>query len=573
MAAKFSSKNADPGQPRLTNQQVEYLLASVVRIPELFAAAKRLLKPDHFSFASEKAYRALWIALLNISSNLKDTTLLNGMSLSIDNEIIALRNDSPDILDDQEAAALLDPDNGLITWITSLSNDDLNPEIAKSFLKRFIQERAADKASRILDRVRTHGVRISDLQKVKEELEEAVNPPLVSDENLERSVFDNDMLNRPKRKMKRRWSTGCSYFDLYLNGGHAGGEVYTLMGPTGVGKTMNALQLTIRSALEQEAMAKTPGNEITPGVCCYFSFEMQFDELVTRAWSNAAEIHSSTFDEADGIDGIQEYLSTTGNLKAYEVQRFSKRYSGKSIKNIPGELERLRNVNNRLKPYLYLYDCSGLNPDNAVMGSNGLDDVLVTLNKLAARGKRIAMVVIDYAGLMVKRYMATHGINLDSGMRHYLGDVVISCLQKIAIPYDCPVWVLQQVNPSANRKAPGALIHHSESSEDGAFSTNAAFAFQLSTKDPQRNACTLFCTKSRRYHTADIIPPILRIVGEFATIEDASTELTYDNAQKCYRDKNYNHVASPAAIGNRGGSGQRTRRSPTSQLDPGELMG
>jgi hypothetical protein len=112
-------------------------------------------------------------------------------------------------------------------------------------------------------------------------------------------------------------------------------------------------------------------------------------------------------------------------------------------------------------------------------------------------------------------------------MRHYLANFCNEARFKIAVPFNCPVWVLHQLNTEANKKAPTAQQHHSYASECGNFAENVWFAFVFSTKDKANNTCALYCTKERRAK-GDRAAQILKIEGNFCRMVDAASTHAMD---------------------------------------------
>jgi hypothetical protein len=174
---------------------------------------------------------------------------------------------------------------------------------------------------------------------------------------------------------------------------------------------------------------------------------------------------------------------------------------------------------------------AGLDPANRTFGVNGLEDIVTALRALRDEGGQPAWVAIDYAGVVVDRYMDERGVKKDQ-KRYYLNQFVLDSIAKIAIPFQCPVWVLHQVNVEGNRRAPGGVIHHSQAAEATAFAHNSWFAFQLGNKDLKNN-CSLFCTKTRRA-AGTISPPVLFINGAYCRMDDVSKDLQFDELQRKY---------------------------------------
>ncbi len=252
-------------------------------------------------------------------------------------------------------------------------------------------------------------------------------------------------------------------------------------------------------------------------VSCFFSWEQSLDQLRLRFWSFAGTIDSTRL---ESFCDEQLQLSCNGNYAPYETSLFAKEIvQEKEQGRVQGaELERLATATEELGDIVRIFDFSGSDEDNPQAGQGGLDEVSAALRKVREEGYDIGVVVIDYAKIAVMRYMSARGEDMNN-TRHYLGSFCNEARFKIANEFNCPVWIFQQLNTEANRKAPGVKQHHSYASECGTFAENVWFAFVFSTKDEKNKLTTLFCTKSRRA-SGEVPPAILKIEGQFCRMSE-----------------------------------------------------
>jgi hypothetical protein len=233
-----------------------------------------------------------------------------------------------------------------------------------------------------------------------------------------------------------------------------------------------------------------------------------------------------------------------GNLEQYELTDFAAdiKASGGPQK-FPGEMERLKAAVEELSETVHIFDFSGA-AENPRLGEGGIEEIATVLRSLQKEGKEIGVIVIDYAGAAVRRWLFARGEDI-SNMRHYLANFCNECRFKLAVPFNCPVWVLHQLNTEANKRAPSAQQHHSYASECGNFAENAWFAFVFSTKDKASNMCQLFCTKERRAK-GDRPSVILKIEGNYCRMVDASGTHHADDYSKSILLKTiYNRYHGP----------------------------
>lgn len=491
----------EQNKQRLPPTKINYALAYAIRFKSLFTYASQHLKINYFPRETEFHYALLWSATL-AAAKLKNNSLPEDGTAGqlIAMELITRIDDYGNVPQDVGKIA-----ESLLRWIFSLDISELNEEVGKELLKELIIERSviAEMDSNI--ELFKAGSKPADLIKNLTTYTNKLQSLLVDANKVGQTAFPRDF--KPKKLGK--FSTGLLWFDRFMNGGQAPGEVYVILGPTGLGKTTTGIMLTVSTA---RVLATENNNKIS----CFFSWEQDLDRLRLRFWSYAARIDSSRL-EAYADELIT--LSTKPNPEDYELEEFSDEIRLVGVNNIPCEHERLEAVIKELSDTVQIFDFSGA-AENPRLGEGGIDEVAASLRSLQQSGKEIGVVVLDYAGAAVKRMLAGRGED-PSHIRHYLANFCNECRFKIALPFNCPVWVLHQLNTESNRRAPTAEQHHSFASEAGNFAENAWFAFVFSTKDKINNTCQLFCTKERRAK-GDRPPAILKIAGEFGRLEDAS---------------------------------------------------
>ncbi len=501
---------------KLTPQQIEYCLLHIIRDPSLFEYARQHLKPTDFNPIAETRYALLWSAVLTAAAN-NDNKVPVGESaeLILAGELLTKIDGSMGGEFTQQAA---DTAIDLLHWVCHMPAEKLSPEYHKQLVQDLIIERTIiSQISRDMKLASDVG-RPVDIVESLNEYTQKLQAALIDHSQAGQSAFPTEY----KPKKLNKFSTGEQFLDAFMNGGQSPGEVYVLLGPTGLGKTTIGVMLSVSTARVWNAAyltEKVPKRKIS----CFFSWEQDLERLRHRFWAFAAKIDSTRLemyaDEA-------ATLSTTGQLEPYELEEFADIIRAAGQQNVPGEAERLAAATRELNECVRIFDFSGT-PENPRAGEGGLDEVAATLNELVKAGHEIGVVVLDYANAAVRRMMSARNED-PANLRHHLTNFCNDCRFKIGIPFQCPVWVFNQLNTESNRKAPTAKQHHSFASECGNFAENAWYAFVFSTKDPITNTCQLFCTKSRR-SSGDKPPTILKIEGNFCRMRDVSELYTVDD--------------------------------------------
>jgi hypothetical protein len=154
-------------------------------------------------------------------------------------------------------------------------------------------------------------------------------------------------------------------------------------------------------------------------------------------------------------------------------------------------------------------------------------------------GKRIACVVIDYASSCVER--AQPDKDKQYAMLDAFGQLTESL---ISVPFNTPVWVLQQLKGVSNQRTAASRPHHSDALGCTTMGKAFWFAFGIGTTD-EKTGCRYFaCSKARR---ADLgSPPILKIAGGFNRLIDVSDEYHFDSSGKI-REKGVGSTSTQSA--------------------------
>lgn len=511
----MNPKEFTPRQARLTAAQVDYCLLHMIRVPELFEQAKDELAPENFDRNSELPCLLLWGAALTAANNNGGKLPEEGTRKVLELELSVYLSKLGPIPDETLPQTIK-----FLDWVYATKPEDLSPVYYRNYVRDLIIERRIiATVSRDIAQARDIGRPVDlpkRLQDYATELQSVMSDPAVA----AKSAFPIDT----KPKPLNLFGTGMEWLNKFLNGGQAGGEVYGVLGPTGVGKTSLAVMLTVGAA---RLWAKEYTNKkcAKKRVTFLVSWEQDSFSLAKRIWANAARVSSRSID-----DWLRDYdpvpLSTTGKLKPYEYVELKDMIDSGGVDRCPGEHERLQAARAELDDYIKIVDFSGYDPEISTAGINCVSDVIPVMNATLAGQRDAGIVILDYAGVAIRRMLALK--NKTELMRHYLANWGDECRYRIAHPFDCPVWAFNQMNAEGNRKSPTAEQSHTDASECAAFVENMWFAFVFGTKDRENNVAYMWRTKERRARgTAK--PVLLDIQGDFCRLVDAGDAFQPDN--------------------------------------------
>jgi hypothetical protein len=276
------------------------------------------------------------------------------------------------------------------------------------------------------------------------------------------------------------------------------------------------------------------------GCWYYFTYECPVKpDIRQRVISCAAKIHWGSIKLARSLND----LSTTGNLKEYELKKWKEKIDANIP--VPGERERYKAAMSELGDRLQLVDMSGaISPS---IGTGGISEIAQVLRQGVSKGLPPVGIVIDYAGIVVERMMASRNEKVDNEFAH-LNRFVNNVRVEIASQFNIVTWVLHQLHGEAGASSPATRQHHSKARGARNFADNSNFAFNIGTKDPNNNCCLITCTKSRRAESMKD-PPIVFMDGAFNMMIPADGKFALDVSQRRIVDKEtINAVVDPAAI-------------------------
>lgn len=285
--------------------------------------------------------------------------------------------------------------------------------------------------------------------------------------------------------------TGVAVLDEAMGGGHAGKECYLILGPTGGGKSALGVQIALEGARYQSARylaLGVSGARVQRRPWLYFTYELTRNQLQERVAAYGARISRNTLSASRPED--QAY-STAAAVKDYEREEIVN-----PCQPYTGETERMQALHRELGGgWFIVVDFSG---EVSGCGIGGVHEIALYCAKVADRAGGVAGVVIDYAGLAVTRQrLASSKLKPgdDFELMATFGDEVRN---RVAIPFDCPTWFLHQFHGDVGAMSPGARPSLSQARGGRNFGDNVDFAFGIGNIDRQKNMAALWMFKHRR---------------------------------------------------------------------------
>lgn len=307
-----------------------------------------------------------------------------------------------------------------------------------------------------------------------------------------------------------RHPTGISTFDMYMQGGQSPGEVYGFCGPPGSCKTMVGIQLAVSAALYYQTLPSDKSSK--PPMVYLVLWEGPMDYIKRRILSFCAEIDIRSLEQ-----GFDRLSTGEADLKDYERLRYaSSAFTGQKRLS---ERERLDIARKRLNTNFRIIDFTGQGGQQA-QASLLCGGARAVIDKDQQQNDQcgVGLIVLDYAGLAVRKYLAAHGRKMEE-LRHHLVAWGGNAKAELAERFQCPVWCLHQLGTEAAARPAGSVPKMTDSAEARNFLENMDFGFYVGVPNKD-NLCVVAMVKQRR---AGRMPErIWQIDGRFNKVIDVS---------------------------------------------------
>lgn len=494
---------ADPVR-QISLRDINDLFCYIANCPAVTEMAVQQLKPEHFDPDKEPHMGLLWAVMLSVWNRVKRLPVK-----TIERELYDTLEESGDTTLTPKQQQVL-KDGVLLKYIFAPAFD-LDPEDGLILLREFLLDRAVLTP---FETAVTSGALRSDLSNLMQGFSETTERVRNIGVSSLYSIFPDEWqrLTRPGSRI------GVSAFDRFMTEGDAPGESYGILGPTGGGKTMSMVDISVSRALQYMSTVPDADDPRRP-VVVIASYEEPKVQMRARILARAAMIHKTRLEQVDDYAA----LSRRGQLCEYEVAMA--RQEGLDPANMGGEFDRLQEIGPALAGSLVVLDMTG---DESAKGSGGIPELRAELMDFERRHPdcRVGTVLVDYAGLMISRQLAAAGKDF-SEMRHYLRLIGTEIKTQIGQHFNCSVWVAHQFSGEANKRSSTAKMHHADAAEGKSFADGLVYCFGLGTPEEDTKLTVLHCTKDRRTGNNGK-RTIVQLDGAFQRIKDVSAEYCID---------------------------------------------
>jgi len=490
---------------RLTVREYRQVLKALCNSPELFDVFREQLEVSHFG--TLETYQLVYRVLLNFYAEHQELPTLELMWV----EVESLLESMPEHFSNEELEDL---------------EDFLNQDYGDHSIDEAMYKWASLKIKQLLE----EAVLLDMASKATSEILPVSLPDML--EGWEQKLTTLESLGHAdtaSHTYRPEWdrvaglnlrSTGLSFLDDFLAGGHRPGEVYGVLAPYGTCKTTLAAMLCCNEARHAQAARLENGdNNIRVGLSVLVSYEAPLSpELQQRFLMYMGQIQRGSLAAMDAT-GIESLAGDATNPLPYEHKRFYQQISDGMFRP---ERDRVAEVVSVMNEHSLILDMTGSDPVFRRSGGGGLKEIASRLKaELANRSRSssheyyIENIVIDYIGAMVKRELASVGAD-SSDLRHRITEAPLMAAAVLAKPFNCPVWLVHQLSGQANASfRPGAKLHHTDSAESKSFAENLDFAFVIGNLN-EKNQGQISCTKHRR--AAGKPGKVIEVDGDFNTV-------------------------------------------------------
>lgn len=515
---KRSNREEMPLRARVDANRIERMLAVCIQNPDVFAKVREHLNADTLRQVAVY-YPLVWntaCAYFNEHGHLPD---YGEMEQDIQTAIVA--DDS--MFDDDEVESLntfigwaYDPD----TFSRGVTSDETYAETALATLRQWLEEQIERERADLTAESPGMPKNMPALLHTFDERHERVATLTTkgSGETPYKDPFVGDWTEDVDTPV---WSTGVDFFNRFLGGGQAPGEVYGLLGPYGSCKTTLICQLACEAAKTFAAEAEAPDWNGVHKVAYIISYEATFRELRMRTLGYTARIARSSM---DAMRGEFKRLSVSSNLRPYERKMFAREIQAGN--RVLGEQLRAKRAVRFLNRHLGFFDLTGGKDSPPNAGVGGINEIAYHIKRdLKRRGNSVCgWIGIDYTGTMIRKQMMASEIP-NTELRHLITHAPYETKVRLAEPYSSPVWLLHQLSGQANAKGTTAALDHTDAAESKSFGENVDFSF-IVTKPNHDQMGICYCTKHRRQKAREA--EVIRINGNMNRVESTNGHYVID---------------------------------------------
>ena len=349
--------------------------------------------------------------------------------------------------------------HALVGQLYAVVRDELDINYGLMLLRTFLSKKLTDAVQHVVT------TNPGDAQRVMELIQTEYHSRAVEDaqEINPLALAANSLVSAPRNPIH------VPQLDLLLGGGLTDSECVGILGPSGGGKTLMALQASVGLAVHREHVL-------------YFTYEQPAEELRPRILSCLLRMPTDRFtnkrtEELD--DEVKEKLS--------KVSKFSQ--------------------------YLTVVDRSSAG-DNTI-------EIDTRIRRSIEAGKKPRLVVIDWLWILVTRVAAASGRKQTAERQHLM--TVMDNFKSMASKYRVSFMILQQLSTEQAKKSPSKKPQWFNAAEAGNFAWLLPYCFAIGQADGN-GYCYLVGSKARNAKKQDCI---MRLRGELNRFDIVEGDMTY----------------------------------------------
>jgi RecA/RadA recombinase len=358
----------------------------------------------------------------------------------------------------------------LVDEIYAFREDPWNVDYGRNLLDVFFNDVFSKQIITLAQQAQSRDLALQDMLSTHQQLSVKKNLP-----------FDPfDLSVAPT--LSKRIPTGATYFDLVTGGGTTPTECYGILGPSGGGKTLMAIDIGCSMAERGQRVE-------------YFLYEQPAQEVRPRLFSRAGGI--STDDMRNRAwDELSEDVR-----------------------------DRIARASEQLKGKFILHDRSA--------EGDSVSDVANAIRESIAEGKKPDLVVIDWLWPLVTR---AAGSAVAGGRKNVSERIVMQGIldefKAMASTYKVCILILHQLSTEIAKKRASRKPQWFNSAEAGSFAWLLHHCIAIGTQD-DHGYCWLVGSKARTNAKMSLI---VQCLGQLNKFKMPKKDMTYDDTKKEFVD-------------------------------------